>query len=138
MAASSHLLRIIAKPENESVDSWLDWYKSEGLPETLSKVKATRGSLFHAYNTFELQTKTPLDGRETDLHEMKLSQTIGLEPPNDKVVLVMAQIESIDNTEEIFRLATPPTGGLHAAVADIRVYKLIEDFDPRKLGHCRV
>lgn len=136
MATSPYLLRIIARPEKEAVSSWLDWYKSEYLPESLDKLNAVRGGLFHAYNNFELQTKTPVDGKETELHEMKLSQTIDLEPPTDKVVLVMAQIKSIANTEEIFRLASPPTDGAHAAVADIRVYKKIEDFDPRKLGHC--
>lgn len=135
MAASPYLLRIIAKPANEAVGDWMKWYKSEGLPETLSNVTATRTGLYHAYNNFELQTKTPLDGEETELHEMKLSQTIDLEPPGDKVVLVMAQIESIDDADEIFRRASPPTEGAHAAVADIRLYRLIEDFDPRKLGH---
>ena len=90
MAASPYLLRIIARPEDEPISAWMDWYKSEGLAETLAKVKATRGGLYHAYNAFELKTRTPLDGEETELHEMKLSQTIDLEPPADKVVLVMA------------------------------------------------
>lgn len=137
MAASPYLLRIIAKPKDEAVEDWINWYKSDGLPETLTKITATRAGLYHAYNTFTLQTKTPLDGEETELHEMKLSQKIDLEPPGDKVMLVMAQIESIDNAEEIFRRAVPPTEGPHAAVADIRLYKLIEDFDLRRLGHRR-
>ena len=135
MAASSYLLRIIAKPKDESVSEWLDWYKSDHLPETLSKVNAIRSGLYHAYNTFELKTKTPAGGESTDLHEVTLSQNIDLEPPGDKVVLVMAQIDSGDNVEETFKLASPPTEGKHAAEADIRLYKLIEDFDPRNLGH---
>ncbi|KAB5560327.1 hypothetical protein GE09DRAFT_1057933 [Coniochaeta sp. 2T2.1] len=117
MATCAYLLRIIC------------------LPETLDRVKATRGGLYHAYDTFELQTKTPLDGRETELHDMKLSQTIDFESPTNKVVLMMAQIQSIENPEDIFRLASPPVSGPHASAADIRLYKLIEDYDPRSLGH---
>lgn len=133
--ASPYLLRIIAKPKDEPVESWIDWYKSEGLPATLSKVHATRSSLCHTYNDFRLQTKTPLEGQATDLHEVQLSQNIDLEPPNDKVVLVLAQIGPLDGIEETFRLASPPVEGEHAAIADIRLYKLIEDYDPKKLGH---
>jgi hypothetical protein len=136
MAASPYLLRIIARPETEAVGTWMDWYKSEFVPETLVKLKATRAALYHAYNTFELQTKTPLDGKETELHDAKLAQTTDFESPTDKVVLLMAQLELIDDSEGTFLAASPPTSGVHAAVADIRLYKLIEDYDPNRLGHC--
>ncbi|KAB5531464.1 hypothetical protein GE09DRAFT_1064162 [Coniochaeta sp. 2T2.1] len=137
MATCAYLVRIIVRPENEAVSDWMDWYSSECLPETLARIKATRGGLYRAYDTFELQTKTPLDGGETALHDMKLSQTIDFESPTDMVLLVMAQIQSIENPEDIFRLASPPVSGPHASAADIRLYKLIEDYDPQKLGHRR-
>lgn len=136
MGASPYLLRIIARPETEAIGTWVDWYKSECVPGTLTKLKATRAALYHAYNTFQLQTKTPLDGKETELHDTKLAQTTDFESPTDKVVLLMVQLESIDDKEETFRVASPPSTGVHDAVADLRLYKLIEDYDPNRLGHC--
>ncbi len=135
--ASPYLVRIIAKPATGDVAPWLAWYQAEGLPATLAKTQATRAGLFHAYHAFTLQTKTPLDGAQTGLHETTLSQTIDLEPPADKVVLAMAQVDLAqeEDADALLQLARPPTAGPHAAVADVRLYRLIEDFDPRGLGH---
>lgn len=134
MAASPYLLRILSKPIRENVSSWLEWYQTEGLPKTIAKTNAVRGGLYQAYNTFELATKTPLDTKATNLHEVQVSH-IDLEPPADKTCLALCQINSIDAVETLFKAATPPQDGPHSAISDIRVYRLIEDFDPRGLGH---
>lgn len=134
MAASPFLLRIISKPTKGDVDSWTKWYTTEGLPALLSKMRASRAGFYHAYNDFELQTKTPLAERETKLHAVQLSHT-DIEPPNDKTCLTMCQLDSIDPVEEIFRSSDLTGDASHGTVSDIRVYKLIEDFDPKEYGH---
>jgi hypothetical protein len=134
MAASPFLLRIISKPADGNVDSWTKWYTSEGLPGLLSKIPASRAGFYHAYNDFELQTKTPLAGKETKLHSVQLSHT-DIEPPSDKPCLTMCQLDSIDSVEEVFRRSDLTGDPSHGTVSDIRVYKLIEDFDPKGFGH---
>lgn len=134
MAASPFLLRIISKPENSDVDSWTKWYTTEGLPALLSKIPASRAGFYHAYNDFQLQTKTPLAERETKLYAVQLSHT-DIELPSDKTCLTMCQLDSIDSVEEIFRSSDLTGDASHGTVSDIRVYKLIEDFDPKGFGH---
>lgn len=135
MAASPFLLRIISKPTGSDVESWSKWYTSEGLPALFQKIKATRGVFYHAYNNFILATKTPLDVNKTQLHNVHLKHT-DLEPPTDKTSLTMCQLESIDDLEEIFRVCDLTGDKTHGSVSDIRVYKLIQDFDPQGVGHC--
>lgn len=134
MAASPFLLRILSKPADGDVDSWTKWYTSEGLPALLSKIPASRTTFYHAYNNFELSTKTPLEVAETKLHSVQLSHT-DLESPNDKTCLTMCQLDSIESVEDIFRLSDLTGDAKHGTVSDIRVYKLIEDFDPKGVGH---
>jgi hypothetical protein len=135
MAATPFLLRIVSKPADSDVDSWTKWYTSEGLPTLLSKIPASRAVFYHAYNDFELATKTPLEVCKTQLHAVQLPHT-DLEAPNDKTCLTMCQLDSIDSAEEIFRLSDLTGDADHGTVSDIRLYKLIEDFDPKGIGHC--
>lgn len=132
MVTSPYLLRILSKPHIH-VDEWSAWYKDTTMPRILFKTKAARGGFYHAYNTFELTTKTPLDGKNTGLHDVQLTHT-NLEPPADKICLTLLQLESIDSKGELFHAVDP---GTERAISDIRVYKLIEDFDPRGLGYCK-
>ncbi|EXJ56089.1 hypothetical protein A1O7_09020 [Cladophialophora yegresii CBS 114405] len=136
MAASPYLLRILSKPTNDDVDSWTKWYMSEGLPNLLSKLNATRATFYHVYNDFNLATKTPLDVNKSKLHSVQLTHT-DLEPPADKTCLALCQLDSFDNLEEIFRLSDLTNDKAHGTVSDLRVYKLIQDFDPRGIGHTR-
>lgn len=135
MAASPFLLRIISKPVNGDVNSWSKWYTSEGLDALLSKIPASRAGFYHAYNDFDLSTKTPLERRETQLHNVQLSHT-DLEPPNDKTCLTMCQVDSIESVDEMFHLSDLKGDTSHGTLSDARVYKLIEDFDPKGTGHC--
>lgn len=134
MASSPFLLRILSKPADGNVDAWSEWYASEGLPTLISKIPVSRAFFYHAYNDFELKTKTPLEGRQTRLHSVELAHS-DLEPPNDKTCLAMCQLDSMDSVQGIFSLSDLTRDLTHATVSDIRVYKLIEDFDPKGIGH---
>ncbi|KAJ9630185.1 hypothetical protein H2204_008690 [Knufia peltigerae] len=135
MASSPFLLRILSKPVDGNVEAWSEWYTSEGLPSLLTKIPASRACFYHAYNDFELKTKTPLEGNQTQLHSVELAHS-DLEPPNDKTCLAMCQLDSIGSLQEIFSLSDLTRDDpSHDTVSDIRVYELIEDFDPKGISH---
>ena len=94
--------------------------------------------MFRAYNDFTLQTKTVTDSAETKLHAVQLSHFD--EKPTDKTFCAVYQtnIEDVYGSEEFKKVRTTsdllPEKHRDCASWDIRIYKLIQNYDPDNLG----
>jgi len=98
-----------------------------------------RGALFRAYNDFSLQTKTPINPGKTDLHNVQISHFN--EGPADKTFCACypTKYEDFTQTEEVkkVRQKAECLGGAEyhgLAEWDVRVYELIQNYDPDNLG----
>lgn len=94
-----------------------------------------RGGLFRAHNDFTLQTKTPADSGETKLHSAQLTHFD--ERPDDKTFAAMYHtgFENYTETEEVKKVRTTSEmfdGKEFFPLADwdVRVYELIQDYNP--------
>ena len=144
MAPDHYLLRVLSKP-NSNVDeaTWQKWYIDEHIPDVVGSGTTTRGALFRASNDFTLQTKTPTSSNKSDLHNVQLSHFN--ESPEDKTFLAVYQtqfekpleskkFDAIRTTSDLLPgKVTQPN-----AEWDIRVYKLIQNYDPDNLGDGRL
>ncbi|KIW86631.1 uncharacterized protein Z519_12756 [Cladophialophora bantiana CBS 173.52] len=141
MAASLYLLRVLSEPAEVDRESWEKWYCSENLPSLVNAKAVTRAGLYQAFDDYPLATKTPKAVGQTTLHGVKVTHT-DIEPPTEKTFLAMCQIEdptlarsqhlqNVGQAGEVLSGKSPTSCG----VWDSRVYKLIQDFDPRGLGH---
>lgn len=140
MAPSPYLLRILTRPTTVDEATWQRWYINEHLPDLIKSGARTRGALLRAHNEFTLQTKTTSAGGETKLHNAQLSHFDEL--PDDKTFCAVYQCEDEDPmlSEKLKEVPTssstlPGDGSMHpCAEWDLRVYKLIQNYDPDNLG----
>ena len=139
MGPSAYLLRVLSKPIQVDEKLWQKWYIDEHVPDVVGTGTCTRGALYRAYNDFALQTKTPTQSGETKLHSAQLSHFDEL--PTDKTFCAVYQtnFEKPFESEEIKEVR--PTSELlpgkeysPCADWDVRVYKLIQNYDPDNLG----
>jgi hypothetical protein len=138
MAPSPYILRVLSQPTKVDEQTWQKWYTTEHVPDVINTGLGTRGALFRAYNDFALQTKTPPQSGETKLHAVQLSHFD--EHPADKTFCAVYQtnIENVYESEEFEKVRTTsdllPGKHRDCATWDIRIYKLIQDYDPDNLG----
>ncbi|KAK3721575.1 hypothetical protein LTR37_003131 [Vermiconidia calcicola] len=139
MAPSKYLMRVLSQPIKTDEKKWEKWYLNEHLPHVVDAGVAHRGALFRAHNDFALTTKTPPQSGETKLHGVQLSHFD--EQPTDKTFCATYQtdFEDYSQTEEIKNV--PQTGETFGGEAfqplaewDVRVYELIQNYDPDNLG----
>ena len=139
MSPSPYLLRVLSKPTQVDESTWQKWYIEEHIPEVVNAGLATRGALLRANNDFALKTKTPPKSGDSKLHNVQLSHFDEL--PADKTFCAVYQtdLEKPMDSDKLNAVST--TGKLldgkeHMSCAewDIRVYKLIQDYDPDNLG----
>ena len=138
MAPSKYLIRALSKPTKVDEALWEQWYTKEHTPEAVSGGIGDRGALFRAHNEFSLQTKTPLESSETKLHDAQLSHFN--ENPGDKTFCAVYQTKFEDYTKSEELKNVSPTsemlGGKEffpLADWDVRVYELIQDYNPDNL-----
>ncbi|KIX92798.1 uncharacterized protein Z520_11461 [Fonsecaea multimorphosa CBS 102226] len=141
MAAASYLFRVLSEPTGVERQSWEKWYCSENIPSLVNAKAVARAGLYEAFDDYPLTTKTPNVVSQTSLHDVTVTHT-DIEPPTEKTFLAMCQVEdptlakeqhlqNIDQSTESLGGKSPKT----CAVWDSRVYKLIQDFDPKSIGH---
>ena len=139
MRRTPYLLRVISKPLKVTDMEWIRWYLKEHIPDLINSGIAKSGALYTSFEDFPLSTKTPPNSETTTLGGQKLAHT-DVEIPSEKRFLAMYQIEfpRPTLTEEYTKIRTECdiTAGELGEVADfdVRVYKLIEDFDPNNFG----
>lgn len=138
MAPSTYLIRALSQPVQVDEASWEKWYISEHTPEAVSSGVGDRGALFRAHNDFSLQTKTPLEQSSTELHGTKLPHFD--ERPGGKTFCAVYQtkFEDYTQTEEVKGVSqtSEAFGGKEffpLAEWDVRVYELIQDYNPDNL-----
>jgi len=124
MAASPYLWRILSKATEVESEKWPD------LPALVNSGTVTRAGFYRAFNDFSLATKTPTQVAQTKLGEVRLTHS-DVEAPLDKTWLAMCQIEAAESVTEI----PSPSSVVPGTKVDARVYKLIQDFDPKGIGH---
>lgn len=129
MSSSPFLLRLLTGPIDGKTGASDNWLCSEKLPHLIQSTTATRAGYYQAYNDFALSTKTPDEVSQTKLGNFEIAQS-DLEPPTEKTCLGMCQIENPATIE------IQNEDNLHAEL-DSRVYRLIQDFDPRGIGHSK-
>ena len=139
MGPSPYLLRVLSQPTKVDEQLWQKWYSTEHVPDVVDTGTTTRGALFRAYNDFTLQTKTVSDSSDTQLHAVQLSHFD--EKPTDKTFCAVYQsdFENLYESEEIKKVRTSsdllPGGEFRpCAEWDVRIYKLIQNYDPDNLG----
>lgn len=139
MPPPPYLLRVLSKPTQVDEKTWEKWYNEEHVPDVVNGGLSQNGALFRAYNDFSLKSKTPTGIGSTDLSGVKLSHFN--EAPDNMTFCAIYQtdIEKPMQSEIVNNL--PKTGKLlrgkeHFPLAewDIRTYKLLQDYDPDKLG----
>ncbi|KAK5167822.1 uncharacterized protein LTR77_007521 [Saxophila tyrrhenica] len=138
MAPSKYLIRTLSKPTKVDESLWEKWYTEEHTPDAVNSGVGDRGAFFRAHNEFSLQTKTPLESGETKLHGAQLSHFNEL--PADKTFCAVYQtkFENYTESEEIKKTAKTSEmfGGKEffpLAEWDVRVYELIQDYNPDNL-----
>jgi len=141
MAPSKYLIRALSKPIKVDESLWEKWYAEEHTPDAVNAGIGDRGAFFRAHNEFSLQTKTPSGSGETKLHGAQLSHFNEL--PGDKTFCAVYQtkFENYTETEEIKKTMTTSEmfGGKEffpLAEWDVRVYELIQDYNPDNLPDC--
>ncbi|OAP57134.1 hypothetical protein AYL99_07871 [Fonsecaea erecta] len=141
MAAAPYLFRILSEPTEVDRQSWEKWYCSENMPDLINAKAVTRAGLYEAFNDYPLATKTPNLVSQTTLHDVTVTHT-DIEPPTEKTFLAMCQVEDPtlakkQHLQNIDQSASSLAGKSAKSSArwDSRVYKLIQDFDPKGLGH---
>ena len=142
MGPPPYLMRVLSKPTGVSDDQWQKWYLDEHVPDIIDHNVATRGALFRTFDDFTLQTKTPADSGNTKLHGAELSHFNEL--PTDKTFCAVYQTdhENYTKTEEIKNVRSTSDmfdGKRFHGLAewDVRIYKLIQNYDPDNLGESR-
>ncbi|KIW77578.1 hypothetical protein Z517_10024 [Fonsecaea pedrosoi CBS 271.37] len=139
--SAPYLFRVLSEPSGLDRQSWEKWYCSENIPSLVKAKAVTRAALYEAFDDYPLATKTPIQVGQTTLHDVKVTHT-DIEPPTEKTFLAMCQVEDpasareehskrIAQTSEVLA-GKPPKS---CATWDSRIYKLIQDFDPKGLGH---
>lgn len=142
MAPSKYLLRVLSQPTQTDTDTWQKWYTTEHIPDVVNSGVAQRGALFRAYNDFALQTKTPPNSGDTKLHSAQLSHFNELPDQMTFCAVYQTEFEDYTKSENIkdVRSTTKMFGEEgpyhHLAEWDVRVYKLIQTYDPDNLGEC--
>lgn len=129
MSSSPFLLRLLTKPIDGNTGTSDNWFCLEKLPQLIQSTTATRAGYYRAYNDFALSTKTPDEVNQTKLGNFEIAQS-DLEPPTEKTCLGMCQIE------DLATMKPQSEDNMHAEL-DSRVYRLIQDFDPRGIGHSK-
>lgn len=137
---SPYLLRVISKPTKVDGEQWTKWYLDEHVPDLINSETAVRAGFYHAFDDFDLSTKTPANSKQTKLRDQQLNHT-DIEPPGEKRFLAMYQTEfedpfATENMKKV-RLQSDMLPGrevMASAEFDVRVYKLIENYDPKGLG----
>ncbi|KAK4936389.1 hypothetical protein LTR10_022715 [Elasticomyces elasticus] len=141
MATSPYLFRVLAKPTKVDLDTWEEWTSLENIASLIETKAATRVGLYQAFNDYPLATKTPNTVDQTKLHSVNVTHS-DVEPPTEKRCLVMCQTEDPDVLKKQF-LKNVSQGSdifsgkepISCAEWDSRVYKLIQDFDPKGAGY---
>jgi hypothetical protein len=137
---SPYLLRVISKPTKVDSETWTKWYLDEHVPDLINSGTAIRAGFYHAFNDFDLSTKTPAQPKPTMLGDQQLKHT-DLEAPSERKFLAMYQTDfedpfATENMKKV-RLQSDMLPGrdvMPSAEFDVRVYKLIENYDPQGLG----
>lgn len=139
MAPSRYLLRALSKPTKVDEQTWQTMYSSQHIPDVVQSGMAVRGAIWRAHNDFSLATKTPVSSNQTDLHGAKLSHYP--EGPADKIFCAVYQTPFSKPAERKEALTIPMTSPLlnnenimTSADWDMRVYELIQDYDPDNHG----
>lgn len=139
MAPSKYLIRALSEPVQVDDTQWEKWYVTEHTPDAVNSGVGDRGALFRAHNDFSLETKTPIESSNTDLNGAQLSHFD--EKPNGKTFCAVYQtkFEDYTQTEEVknVRQTSEMFGGKEYfpfADWDVRMYELIQDYNPNDLA----
>jgi hypothetical protein len=142
MPPSKYLIRALTQPTKVDEQLWEKWYAEEHLPEAVNAGVGDRGGLFRAYDDFVLKAKTPSNPGETTVNGAKFAHFN--EPPNDKTFCAMyhTKFEDYTQTEEAKMISTTSDyfdgqSFFPLAEFDVRVYELIQDYNPDGLGDSR-
>jgi hypothetical protein len=143
MAPSKYLIRALSQPTQVDEASWENWYAGEHIPHAVDSGVGDRGALSRAHNDFSLKTKTPLKSSNTELHGTQLAH-FSNENPDDKTFCAVYQTRFEDYTQSEEAKAIPQTsdafGGKEffpLAEWDVRIYELIQDYNPDELSDGR-
>jgi len=119
---SPYLLRVNSGPKI-SPDLWQQWYVDEHVPDLVFDGKvSTRAALYRATHNFTLGTKSPKADDEKEF--LALYQTDHAE------VLEQEGYKRLRTTSEML----PGKNIGPNATWDIRNYKMIQNYDPKKIG----
>jgi hypothetical protein len=140
MTPAPYLLRVISRPVKVTNEEWTKWYLEEHLPDLINTGTTKTAALYSAFEDFPLSTKTPAKSEKTTLGGRQIAHT-DIEIPSEKRFLALYQTEfpRPTHTEEYKKVRTesdifPGKKSDEVADFDIRVYKLIQNFDPKNLG----
>ncbi|KAI1628309.1 hypothetical protein EDD37DRAFT_678474 [Exophiala viscosa] len=141
MATSSHLFRVLSKPIKVDIETWENWIGSESMTGLIQTNSVTKVGIYQAFNEYPLATKTPNTVDQTKLHSGNVTHS-DIEPPTEKCCLMMYQTDDPEFLKEQFLRNIGQSNGtlsgkepISCAEWDSRVYKLVQDFDPKGAGY---
>ncbi|KAI1607851.1 hypothetical protein EDD36DRAFT_479262 [Exophiala viscosa] len=141
MATSSHLFRVLSKPIKVDIETWENWIGSESMTGLIQTNSVTKVGIYQAFNEYPLATKTPNTVDQTKLHSVDVTHS-DIEPPTEKCCLMMYQTDDPEFLKEQFLRNIGQSNGtlsgkepISCAEWDSRVYKLVQDFDPKGAGY---
>lgn len=121
---SPHLLRVNSRPVKVGDDTWEKWYLEEHIPDLVNGGVATRAALYKStHDLGGLQTATEIPANE--------KRFLALYQTEHAVPLETKEYKSLRTTSEML----PGRDIMPCAEWDVRNYDLIEDRDPKGLGH---
>jgi len=121
---SPYLLRVNSNPVKVDAATWEKWYLEEHIPDLVDGGVATRAALYkstHDLGGLSTATEIPADEK----------QFLALYQTEHAVPLETKEYKSLRTTSEML----PGKDIMPCAEWDVRNYELIEDRDPKGLGH---